>query len=83
MMTGAKGNVHSRDWHIADPECGYVNPAKTLAMMAIDLLVDGAAEARSVLANFQPGFTRQEYLQQQQAVFRTEVFDGGSALRGV
>ncbi|MFN0168092.1 MAG: amidohydrolase [Bryobacteraceae bacterium] len=80
MMAGAKGNVHSRDWHIADPDCGYVAPAKTLAMMAIDLLAEDAAAAREVLRNFRPEFTKQQYLEQQQAVFKTEVFDGAAAL---
>ncbi len=80
MMTGAKGNVHSPDWHIADPECGYVMPAKTLAMMAVDLLANGAEGARKVLSEFQPGFSKAEYLRRQESVFRTEVFDGASAL---
>lgn len=78
MMTGAKGNVHSRDWHIADSECGYVMPAKTLAMMAVDLLSNGAIQAREVLEKFRPGYSKEEYLRQQQSVFRTERFDGAA-----
>ena len=76
MMTGAKGNVHSPEWHIADKECGYVMPAKTLAMIAIDLLSDGAARAREVLAAYRPEFTKEAYLRQQRDVFRSEVFNG-------
>jgi len=76
MMTGARGNVHSTDWHIADPDSGYLAPAKALAMMAVDLLSDGAARAREILSKHRPVMTKQEYLQTQQSVFHTEQFDG-------
>ncbi len=49
VVIGAQGDPHSRAWHIADFECGYVAPAKLLAMMAIDLLFDEAAGAQAVL----------------------------------
>src|SRR5205085_881446 len=54
MMTGARGKVHSTEWHIADPDAGYLAPAKSLAMMVIDLLSDGAVRAREVLAQHTP-----------------------------
>ena len=76
VMTGAQGQVHSTQWHIADPESGYVNPAKTLAMMAIDLLADDASRARHILEQFRPSLSKDEYLKQQHGVFRTEDFDG-------
>ena len=52
-------------------------PAKTLAMMAVDLLADDADEGRRVLEEFTPALSRDEYLQKQEQIFRTEVFDGG------
>ena len=76
MMTGAKGNVHSAAWDIADHDAGYMAPAKTLTMMVIDLLSDGAALAREILKQHRPAMTKEEYLQQQSAVFRTETIDG-------
>ena len=74
MMTGAAGTHHQTDWCIADHDAGYVAPAKTLAMMAIDLLADDGAVAQSVLGSFQPALSKAEYLSRQQAVFKTETF---------
>ncbi len=76
MMSGASGAVHSVDWHISDTEAGYLSPAKTLAMMAIDLLSDDAQRAREVLSHHRPVMSKHEYLEQQNAVFRTQHFDG-------
>jgi len=77
MMTGASGAHHQVDWSISDHESGYIAPAKTLAMMAVDLLSDNAGEARSVLSKHQPAMSKAEYLEMQSAVFRSEAFDGG------
>lgn len=77
MMTGAQGSHHQIDWQIADHNAGYVLPAKSLAMMAIELLHNDAQLARDVLSRFVPGMTKDQYLEQQRAVFRTETFDGG------
>lgn len=75
VMTGARGTVHGNDWHIADPDAGYLAPAKTLAMMAVDLLCDDAAAARRIQTQSSPRLTKQAYLTQQKALFRTEVYD--------
>ena len=74
VMTGAAGTHHQTDWHIADPDAGYMAPAKTLAMMAVDLLSDEGSRAREVLDLFEPTMSREEYLDRQQAVFKTESF---------
>ena len=76
MMTGAAGAHHQIDWCISDHEHGYVTPAKTLAMMAVDLLSDDAAKARSVLSKHRPAMTKEEYLERQTSVFKTELYDG-------
>lgn len=75
VMKGASGAAHSTQWHIADPEAGYLAPAKALAMMAIDLLWDGAEQARRVVGEHRPSLSVEEYLRQQQAIFNTEFFD--------
>jgi len=75
-MTGARGIPHAPNWHIADHDSGYIAPAKTLAMMAIDLLTEDAAKARAVIEVNPPAMTKDAYLQQQHAVFSAEVFDG-------
>ena len=74
MMTGAAGTHHQTDWCIADHEAGYLAPAKTLAMMAIDLLVDNAAKANKTLAEFKPAMSKDAYLDRQHAVFKTEHY---------
>jgi amidohydrolase len=76
MITGAYGDFHSREWHIARPDHGYLAPAKALALTAIDLLWDTAAEARRVLETDRPRMTKCEYLRFQRAMFRTERYPG-------
>ncbi|MEX2222068.1 MAG: amidohydrolase [Candidatus Rokuibacteriota bacterium] len=76
-MGGARGPGHSADFAIIDPELGYVQPAKALAAMAVDLLADGAAGAREVLAGPRPPMTRQGYLAFQRGIARRELYDGG------
>ncbi|MEC9002840.1 MAG: amidohydrolase [Planctomycetota bacterium] len=76
MMTGAAGTHHQVDWCIADHEAGYVAPAKTMAMMAVDLLAGDGSQAREVLDRFDPAMTKDQYLDRQHAVFKSELFDG-------
>ncbi len=78
VMTGGSGTHHQTDWCISDHDAGYVAPAKTLAMMALDLLAGEGARAPDVLNRFQPAMSKQEYLDRQQAVFHTEKFDGST-----
>jgi amidohydrolase len=80
MMTGACGSHHQIDWHIGDFDAGYMAPAKTLALMAVDLLCDDAKKAQQVLSNHTAVLTKDEYLRRQQAVFCTESFDGASVV---
>jgi amidohydrolase len=80
MMTGGSGTHHQTDWCISDHDAGYIAPAKTLAMMAVDLLSQDGAQAESVLSGFEPLMTKDEYLDRQHAVFNTEVFGGEQAL---
>lgn len=60
---GAIGQGHGADYALADPERAIVNPAKAMALTIVDLLTDGAAEARRVLAAARPALTRAGYLQ--------------------
>ncbi|MCH8857965.1 MAG: amidohydrolase [Proteobacteria bacterium] len=76
MMSGASGPGHSRDWHISDKEMGYLGPAKSLATMAVDLLYGDAAGAKAVIENHKPLLTKKKYLEFQEGVFKTEVYDG-------
>jgi metal-dependent amidase/aminoacylase/carboxypeptidase family protein len=68
---GASGEGHGADYRIADPERAIVNPAKAMALTVVDLLADGAAEARRVLAAARPPLTRAGYLQFVRQLFQT------------
>ena len=53
----------------------YVEPAKMLASMVVDMLGAEAAGAREVLAAQRPPMTRAQYVEFQRGVARREVFD--------
>jgi len=78
-MGGARGPGHSADFAIVDPHLGYVQPAKALAAMAVDLLADRAAGAREVMATARPPMTREGYLAFQRGIARRELYDGGDS----
>jgi len=75
-MGGARGTGHAADYEIVDPELAYLGPARMLAAMAIDMLGEGAAGARAVLAGARPRMTREEYLQFQRGLARRELYEG-------
>ena len=60
-MGGWTGNLHAKDFAPTDKALAYINPAKIMAMTVIDLLYDGAAEAKRIKANFVPKLTKEEY----------------------
>ena len=60
---GYDGDAHSQNFTVCDPEMAYVMPAKAMAMTVIDLLWDGAAQARAIRDAASPKFTRESYLQ--------------------
>jgi amidohydrolase len=76
-MGGARGTGHAADFEIVDRHLAYVMPARAMASMVVDLLWDGAAGAREVMAKAAPGMTRQSYVEFQRGVRRREVFQGG------
>jgi len=75
-MGGASGGGHGADYAIADPKLAYLETAKQLALMAVDMLWSDAADAREILKGFKPRMTKEEYLAFQRGVALTEVFDG-------
>lgn len=76
-MGGARGGHHAADFEIVDPLLAYVLPAKALAMTAVDLLWDNAAQAREILKAWKPRMTKAEYLAFQRGIVKRELFDGG------
>ena len=70
---GASGPGHSKDYLITDYQRAVINPAKIMAMVAIDLLADGAETANSVLAQAKNPMDAQRYVSFQRQ--RAEVFE--------
>ena len=75
-MGGARGTGHGADFEIVDPKLAYLEPAKQLALMAVDLLWGDAQGARGILDAWTPRLTKDQYLTLQRGVAKTEVFDG-------
>jgi amidohydrolase len=76
FMSGATGPAHSAQYRIDDKEMLYRAPAKSLALMAVDLLFGDAEKAKAVAESHQPEMTKTEYLTFQKKVFLTETYDG-------
>src|SRR5215813_3688959 len=75
-ISGASGSGHGADYRITDPKLAYVENAKQLALMAVDMLWDGAKAARSIIAEFKPRLSKDAYLSFQRGINKTELFDG-------
>jgi amidohydrolase len=75
-MGGAVGSGHGADYAIADQRLAYIEPAKQLALMAIDLLWDEAQGAREIMKEWKPRLTKEQYLSFQRGIGKTELFDG-------
>jgi amidohydrolase len=71
---GATGAGHGADYRITDYTRAVMNPAKALAMTVVDLLVDGAQEAKRVVAEFRPRMTKDEYLAYLRRVSSKQLF---------
>lgn len=75
---GVTGGLHTKDYRLADPETAYILPAKMLALTVIDLLYNGAEEAKSIVAAYKPAFTKESYLEFIKAHSRVDLFDGSA-----
>jgi amidohydrolase len=74
---GCSGQTHADDFMVTDPELAYLTAAKAMAGTVIDLLANGAREARAVKEAFRPTLTMDRYLAHLRALDRVEHFDGG------
>ena len=73
--TGGKvSGLHSVDFDIVDDELAYVVTAKIFALSAYRLLRDGAVKAKEIVENYQPIFTKEEYIQYMDSFIKTETF---------
>jgi len=76
-MGGASGSGHGADFAITDQKLAYVEPAKQLALMAVDMLWDDARAAKEIIHEFTPRMTKEAYLSFQRGIAKTDLFDGG------
>lgn len=73
-IAGTVGTFHGADFKIADTDTAYVLAAKYLALMSVELLMDGAEKAKAVLSNFKPLFkSKQEYFDKVDRMFRKRI----------
>ncbi len=75
---GAEGPGHSKDYIITDYETAVINPAKVMAMVAIDLLSQGAAQGNDVMEAHRPAMRKSAYLSFQRERAQVIEFDGAS-----
>ncbi len=73
---GFGGTIHGATFHVVDEEAAYIDPTKALAATAVDLLADGAAGARAVLATAHPRLTVPQYLELLRGLSHSERFEG-------
>jgi hypothetical protein len=73
---GATGTGHGSDYLIQDYQLAVINPAKVMAMTVIDLLADGAARGKEVLAKSKPRMTKREYLASMESLLKEEEYEG-------
>jgi len=71
------GHAHTAGYLVDDEELAYIALAKVMAMTVVDLLADGAAQGRSVLAAYRPQLTKADYLNLLRGLFKEQVFAGG------
>ncbi|KAA9158049.1 amidohydrolase [Amycolatopsis acidicola] len=71
---GVDAPFHGNAFHTADHVSAAVVPAKLMAMTAIDLLHDGAARAREVIAGSGPKLSREDFAGLHDSLTRESVF---------
>jgi amidohydrolase len=71
---GATGNGHGNDYWTVDQQIAAINPAKSMALTAIDLLYDGAKEATRIKAESGQKLTKEQYLELVRGFARKETY---------
>jgi amidohydrolase len=71
FMGGVGGALHGAGFSVEDFSLAALVPAKAMALSALDLLWDGAAKARAILADFKPLLTRERYIELLDKLART------------
>lgn len=57
-----RGILHGKDYTVFDEDMAYIRPAQMMACTIIDLLYDDAKPAETLMANYKPLMSKEEYL---------------------
>ena len=71
LSSGITGGLHSKDYRIVDKEDAYITPVKIFCCMLIDLLWDQAKEAESIMKEYKPDLSKEQYLEMMDSMERT------------
>jgi len=82
--SGVAGVMHSDNFEVVDEELAYIATAKMFAISAYRLLRNKAADARRIVGDYKPVYTKAEYIKVMDGLMRTErkaceAPDGGKA----
>ena len=76
---GTDGRPHQPGYYVRDHVLAAVNPAKSMAMLAVELLHDGAAEGLRVKSAAGPKMTPDEYVDLRRSFDSVERYTGNGA----
>ena len=71
---GATGIGHGADYVVQDYQLAVITAAKSMAATVIDLMGDGAGEARQVIANHRAEMTSREYVEFMRSLANEETY---------
>ena len=74
-VPGAGGKGHGVNYYIADKHAAYVDNAKILALMAVELLYGDAAKGRRIAANREGKLSVEEFIRRTDALTSFEKFE--------
>lgn len=70
---GSSGGLHTNVFDIVDEELAYIITAKIFALSAYRLLKDGGRQAKKIKAEYQPKFSKEEYLSYMDSKIKKDV----------
>ena len=75
VTSGITGGLHSKDYKVVDETDAFIIPIKIIAFTLIDLLCDEAKVANSIIDNFKPALSKEEYLAYLSEIEKTYVYN--------
>lgn len=70
---GIDGNFHSAEFEVVDEELAYIETAKVFALGAYRFLRDGAKEAKRIVEDYKPKYTKEEYIEFMDSLIKNEI----------